>query len=429
VTAFVPPGQHRKWGFDCFKGPLRFFQVLFFRRFSIWVTSVLGFSWSPNPTVTGSPDGFLTFIYPAVQNLGNCLHSNNMKINFLLPHIKISGGVRIGLNYANLLAERGHQVKVIVVCKSYFRRTVANLLGLKPIWYKDFKAEILRIKKNLKIIPRADISVACDWRSAQSLNSLTDSKGKKFHLIMHDERLYHGDHEIVSRIYQYSLYKIAISNWIRERLLKYFNIDSTVLITPVDFNLFHEMAGLRNHSGLRILMLHHVYIWKGIEEGIGAFQAVQKIVPDIKMILFGVKRENPSVACDEYHYNLPQKELAKLYSSCDIFLCPSDYEGLGMPAMEAMACGCAVVTFDTGGSRDYAFDGQTAFVARHGDVKDLTAKLLNAVTDKAQREKIARAGQRYIKEKFDTWEESTVKLESLFIKALDQHGSSNNTNL
>ena len=42
-----------------------------------------------------------------------------------------------------------------------------------------------------------------------------------------------------------------------------------------------------------------------------------------------------------------------------------------MPSMEAMACDTALVTFDTGGCRDYARDGETALVARRRDVADL----------------------------------------------------------
>jgi glycosyltransferase involved in cell wall biosynthesis len=40
-------------------------------------------------------------------------------------------------------------------------------------------------------------------------------------------------------------------------------------------------------------------------------------------------------------------DLLHLYNACDVFVFPSYYEGYGMPAMEAMACGRAVVCSDT----------------------------------------------------------------------------------
>jgi len=80
--------------------------------------------------------------------------------------------------------------------------------------------------------------------------------------------------------------------------------------------------------------------------------------------------------------------------------------------MEAMACGSCVVTFDTGGSRDYAFDGKTALVAKNRNVEDLKSKLELAVSDKSLREKIAEEGYRFITSDIDMWEESTKKLEN-----------------
>ncbi|MEK6530256.1 MAG: glycosyltransferase, partial [candidate division NC10 bacterium] len=88
-------------------------------------------------------------------------------------------------------------------------------------------------------------------------------------------------------------------------------------------------------------------------------------------------------------------------------------EGLGMPSMEAMACGAALVTYDNGGSRDYALDGQTALVARRRDVAHLAERLELAVCDPGLRAKLAREGMTYIRREFD-WERAVAKMEALF---------------
>ena len=40
-------------------------------------------------------------------------------------------------------------------------------------------------------------------------------------------------------------------------------------------------------------------------------------------------------------------DLLQLYNACDLFVFPSFYEGFGLPALEAMACGRAVVCSNT----------------------------------------------------------------------------------
>jgi len=85
--------------------------------------------------------------------------------------------------------------------------------------------------------------------------------------------------------------------------------------------------------------------------------------------------------------------------------------------MEAMACGAALVTYDNGGSRDYARHGETALVARRRDVHDLAAKLERMATDAALRARIAGAGMAFVRTKF-TWDDAVRRMEELFQDAV-----------
>jgi glycosyltransferase involved in cell wall biosynthesis len=145
---------------------------------------------------------------------------------------------------------------------------------------------------------------------------------------------------------------------------------------------------------------------------------VRARVPSLWLVGFGVKRPRGPLAYDEFYENLPQERLADLYSGSDIYLCPSWDEGLGMPSMEAMACGSALVTYDNGGCRDYARDGETALVARRRDLDDLTLKLEAMASDAALRARIAAAGMTFITTAFD-WARAVARLESLLEAASD----------
>jgi len=44
---------------------------------------------------------------------------------------------------------------------------------------------------------------------------------------------------------------------------------------------------------------------------------------------------------------VPDEDLVKIYNAADLFVFPSIYEGFGLPPLEAMACGCPVITSNT----------------------------------------------------------------------------------
>jgi glycosyltransferase involved in cell wall biosynthesis len=160
-------------------------------------------------------------------------------------------------------------------------------------------------------------------------------------------------------------------------------------------------------------MLHHEYAWKGVADGLTAVARARASGAALTLVGFGVKPPRRPLPYDEFHENPPQETLARLYSSCQVYLCPSWDEGLGMPAMEAMACGAALVTYDNGGCRDYARDGETALVARRRDVDDLGARLARLVGDAALRRRLGDSGRDLITRSFD-WDAAVDRLERLF---------------
>src|SRR5216117_1678524 len=195
-----------------------------------------------------------------------------------------------------------------------------------------------------------------------------------------------------------------------------FGSPTDVLVTPVDPDLFHPTPGTVSTSRPRVLMLHHEYAWKGVADGLEAVARVRRHVPALRLVGFGVKPPAGEMPYDEFHRSPPQGRLAAVYSSCEIYLCPSWDEGLGMPPMQAMACGAALVTYDNGGCRDYARDGETALVARRRDVTDLAEQLQRLAADEALRARLAAAGAAFVTGAFD-WERAVTRLEGLFARS------------
>jgi glycosyltransferase involved in cell wall biosynthesis len=72
---------------------------------------------------------------------------------------------------------------------------------------------------------------------------------------------------------------------------------------------------------------------------------------------------------------LHSQTLAAIYRRAGVVLCPSEAEGFGLPLLESMACGTAVVASDLGALREVG--GSAVQYAAVGDVHDWTTAVLN----------------------------------------------------
>ena len=336
-----------------------------------------------------------------------------MRVTWLAPHVRIAGGVRAILTYADRLAGRGHDVSVVVPAGGRWRAWQRSRRGERPDWMPNLRARILWAPSwDARRLPDGDAIVATAWQSAPAVAAAPARCGRKLYLIQHYESLYHGDAARVDQTYWLPLRQIAISTWLAEIMRERFASAAEVLVTPVDPALFHPVPAEPDDGRLRVLMLHHEYAWKGVADGLEAVAKVRARHPALCLVGFGVKPPRGAMPYDEFFADLPQERLAWLYGRCPIYLCPSWDEGLGMPPMEAMACGAALCTYDNGGCRDYAIDGATALVAPRRDVSALASALARLVEDGALRGRIARAGQELVQTRFD-WDRATARLEAL----------------
>jgi glycosyltransferase involved in cell wall biosynthesis len=340
-----------------------------------------------------------------------------VRITVLAPHLRIAGGVRAILTYAHRLALRGHGVTLVVPAGSRWRAWRRRRAGRGSDWMPELAARVQWVAAwDPGALPDGDALVATAWQSAPVAAAAPARCGRKFYLVQHYESLYHGEAERVDATYRLPLRQIVISTWLAEVMRERFGSEAPVLVTPVDPALFHPVPAGPDDGRLRVLMLHHEYPWKGVADGLAAVARVRERHPALGLVGFGVRPPRGPSPYDEFYRNLPQERLAWLYSRCPVYLCPSWDEGLGMPAMEAMACGAALVTYDTGGSRDYAIHGETALVAPRRDVDALAGALARVMDDVALRQRLALAGRALVTSRFD-WDRATARLEAILAGA------------
>ena len=84
--------------------------------------------------------------------------------------------------------------------------------------------------------------------------------------------------------------------------------------------------------------------------------------------------------------------MADFYHRCDVFVFPSLAEGFGLPALEAMACGCAVITTECGGVSTFAQPDENCLMVPPGQPKLLAAAISRLTSEPRLRARLARAG-------------------------------------
>jgi glycosyltransferase involved in cell wall biosynthesis len=112
---------------------------------------------------------------------------------------------------------------------------------------------------------------------------------------------------------------------------------------------------------------------------------------------------------------LTREELAQHYSAAQIAVVPSLYEGFGIPAAEAMACGTPVIA-TTGGALPEVVGGAGILVPpRSADA--LAAAIKQLLNDKQAQQRMSEAGSKRVKEKFN-WEQAARKTLEVYQEVL-----------
>jgi glycosyltransferase involved in cell wall biosynthesis len=119
---------------------------------------------------------------------------------------------------------------------------------------------------------------------------------------------------------------------------------------------------------------------------------------------------------------LPVEELARLYCEHEVLVSPSLYEGFGLPAAEAMACGTPVVATTAGAFPETIVDGETGVLVRPGDAAALADAIQMLLGDGERRRAMGAAGVRRMEREF-SWRACAEKTASLYAEVLAARGA------
>jgi glycosyltransferase involved in cell wall biosynthesis len=104
------------------------------------------------------------------------------------------------------------------------------------------------------------------------------------------------------------------------------------------------------------------------------------------------KAAQKSGYADRIHFTgfVGDEDLVHLYNACDVFAFPSFYEGFGLPVLEAMACGSAVICSNTSALPEVA--DAACLMFDPASRQQLTRALLDLLLDGELRARMERLG-------------------------------------
>lgn len=359
-----------------------------------------------------------------------------MLVTFLLPQYPTSpiGGFRVVYEHANALARRGHEVTVV-----HPRSLPRHLLPPVRLSWQDRLRELRQLRRvtrhplhwqqvdprvRLRFVrdlgaarlPDADVLVTTAWQTAELARDLPARCGARVSLLQHHET-WSGDPDRVDATWRLPWPKVVIAGWLLEHARELGVADEvTVVRNAVDTALYRPLVPVEER-GPTVAMLLGWTSWKGGDVGLDALAAAKAEVPELSAVLFGHVPCPPDLpAWARYVHDAPAEQIVReVYNAAAVFLSSSESEGWGLPSTEAMACGCALVTTDNRGSREFAEHGTTALVAPVGDAHLLAAHVTSLLRDPSLRTRLAAAGLERVRAR--TWDDAGAELESVLLRA------------
>ncbi len=112
---------------------------------------------------------------------------------------------------------------------------------------------------------------------------------------------------------------------------------------------------------------------------------------------------------------VPEVELPGFYRLTDLVVLPSIIEGFGLPALEAMASGTAVIAAGNTSYKEVIDDAGILFDPETPG--QLSEEILKILSDPSERQRLAFAGQE--RARLFTWEEAARQVNTIYTEILD----------
>lgn len=363
----------------------------------------------------------------------------NEKIIFFMPSLNIGGGNKVFLYLAKELLCRGFSCEIILPANTTRPFQDKNLLSLIPIVTVGVKNQGHLIGKIINILKavwfirnkrRDSILLVSDPILCFFISFFHNRA--KYRFIQSDDYNLFNNHVFFKK-WKVGVYKLLQKFSLRQRNFYLFNslftyqaflkysknksVSYRLLYPALDLKILTNL-NTRNQKKLSLCTVGRPHLIKGFIDIVKLWQKIQDsqlkgfiqkfyVITDDDLCGFNLKGFQIVKASNDW-------ELSTIYNKSDIFISTSRHEGFGMPGLESMACGCALITSKSAGVNEYAEHSKNCLQYDAGDVDDLYKCLEKMVLNKPLRQKLAERGE-WTAQKF-TWSNSANQLVEYFLQ-------------
>lgn len=336
----------------------------------------------------------------------SCL-SSPIHVVYVLNHTSVCGGVKIILEHAHYLTLNGIKVTLI----SHFKR---------PTWL-NWEGHYLQIPFTEELtcgIPQCDIIIATYWDHIQACIDTHIAP-----VIYFEQGDYHlfERHTISSDLLNFIDTQFTLPNFfmtvttpVATLINTLYSQHCTVIPNAVNTDYFNLNTTSFNHSHPYILMLGSDETpFKGLDEIRIAYKRLKMFLPYLDLIwITPTAPLLPHFETALTVVNPAQQIIAQLYRGALAFISASHYESFSLPVLEAMSCGCPVVTTDNLGIHEYALHHINALITPINNIDTLTETIFTLLTSPKLRLSLIKGGIKTAKNY--TWASSISKLISFY---------------
>jgi glycosyltransferase involved in cell wall biosynthesis len=331
-----------------------------------------------------------------------------MKVTFLLPGSGIGGGCRAVMEFANGLLSLGHTVRIFYKegqPVSLTKRIYRSLkYGRSTNWLDSFRGSIEKYGERLDSSSFSPGEIVVSFCSQTTLDAwrLPETVKKVFHC--HGAEYENWDRFMAAVSLPVS--KIAISNHVKRVIEKYSDAKGLEVIpNGIHHSEYYADDSVERKGVGGCVRYSHS---KDSVTTIKVFSELRKQLSGIPLYSFGDGKNEKQLKL-VYTHNPTVEQGRRIYNSCKVWFLSSLQEGFGLPILEAMACGCVVVSTLCGGPADLIQDGHNGFLVEVGNYGGVVYKIKQILEDNEMQMQMAKNAINSAKEY--SWDKSSKELE------------------